>query len=108
MGWDVNDQPGNRDPLVNGTDYTLWVRAHNFEGSSGTSDVITVAPVAGPLTASGAPQNVTVTPGINSLSVSWNPPVLGVNNAPTNYKLDWSPGGEHDAGTSNIHTPSPI
>ena len=104
MGWDVNDQPGNRDPLVNGTDYTLWVRAHNFEGTSGTSDVIIVAPVAGPLTASVEPQNVMVTPGINSLAVSWDPPTLGVNNAPTNYKVDWNPGGEDDAGTSNSYT----
>ena len=104
MGWDVDDQPGNRDPLVNGTDYTMWVRAFNSDGSSGTSDVLVAAPVAGPLTVSGAPQNVTVTPGINSLEVAWDPPVPGVNDAPTNYKVDWNPGGEHDAGTSNSYT----
>ena len=104
MGWDVNDQPGNRDPLVNGTNYTVWVRAFNFEGSSGAAGAGSVSPVQGPLTASNEPQNVTVTPEINSLDVSWGPPVLGVNNAPTNYKVDWNPGGEYDAGTANSYT----
>ncbi len=101
--WHTDDDPGNRDPLVNGTSYIIWVRAGNSEGASGPAS-ITAIPVPGPLTASNAPQNVTVTPGINSLEVSWDPPIPGVNNAPTNYKVDWSPGGEHDAGTSNSYT----
>ena len=103
IGWDTDDQPGNRDPLVNGTEYTIWIRAFTSGFTSGPT-TIRATPVPGPLTASNAPQNVSVTPGINSLEVLWDPPVPGVNNAPTNYKVDWNPGGEDDAGTSNSYT----
>ena len=84
------------------------MRAFNFEGSSSAAGAGSVSPVQGPLTASNEPQNVTVTPEINSLDVSWGPPVLGVNNAPTNYKVDWNPGGGIRCRNREfIHHPQP-
>ncbi len=45
-----------------------------------------------------------VTPGINSLDVSWDASIVTANDAPTNYKVDWSPGADHDNGTATSYT----
>ena len=81
------------------------MRAYFTGGPSSTqTEFVTVIPNTGPRTAPAAPLNVMVTPGINSLAVSWDASIVTGNNNPTNYKVDWNPGGEHDNDTTTSYT----
>ena len=91
------------DAIVNMDEYGVRIFVFNNVGSTST-DWIAVVPNEGPLTPPAAPLNVMVTPGINSLDVSWDASIVTGNNAPTNYKVDWNPGGDHDAGTTTSYT----
>ena len=91
------------DSLTNYSEYEVRILSTGSFGTAGTAR-FTGVPSEGPLTAPAAPLNVTVAPGINSLDISWAESVVTGNNAPTNYKVDWNPGADHDNGTATSYT----
>ena len=90
-------------PLENGETYYVFVRTISSSSNADTAPEA-VTPNIGPLTTPAAPLNVMVVPGINSLDISWDASIVTGSNSPTNYKVDWNPGGEDDAGTNTSYT----
>jgi hypothetical protein len=93
---------GHISGLIDGTPYTVWIRAKNESGESIGYTMATGTPGAASGTPS-APAHISVAPSDGGLKVQWNA-VLGV----TGYKLYYGTTNVSDDATEATTTPSSI
>jgi hypothetical protein len=75
--------------LVNGTNYSVTVKATNAIGTSTSSSSVSATPAAVP----SAPTQIKAAPSTGSVVVSWNAPASDGGFAVTSYTVSASPGG---------------
>jgi hypothetical protein len=83
--------------LINGTAYTVIIRAVNSVGTGTNSTGLSATPVSTP----GAPTITGITPGDGTLSVAFTPPTNNGGSPITNYQYSLNGGSFVSGGTSS-------